>query len=388
MRALLLLVLTLLAACTVRERADFVEGPAENALTREVLVATTRAPDPDQPIPGWDRAFEVTYGRYDVSIPQNREIGSIPRPRNQQRAEPALHFMLADAQPLSAPQFHHAIRAALADQPRNAREAVIFVHGFNNTFVEGVYRTAQLANDLRMPGVTLHYSWPSLGVPLAYAHDRDSVLFARDGLIEMVRQVRAAGSQRVILIAHSMGALLVMEGLRQMALSRDPALASIGGVFLISPDIDVELFRQQVQAIGTLPQPFVIMTSQRDRVLTLSARLTGETERLGNLRDARPIEGLGVTMLDVSAFGQGVGHFTVGSSPALIGLLDQMHLINAALSEEPSGVLPLLPATILTLQNTTQVILQPLTETRPRRTLPWWLRRTDVSGATGSATGG
>jgi len=374
MRVAILLIFALVASCAVREQVDFVDGPAVGTLWRPVLVATTRGPDPTQPVPGWDRSAEVRYGRYTVSIPPNRDRGEIPRPRDRQEADPARHFMLADAQPLSGGAFQHAVRATLAQQPPTEREAVVFVHGFNTTFIEGVYRTGQLANDLGLPGVTMHYSWPSLGAPLAYAHDRDSALFARDGLIEMLRQVRAAGPRRIILIAHSMGSHLLMEAMRQMALTRDPALAAIGGVFLVSPDVDVELFHQQVAAIGTLPQPFFIITSQRDRVLTLSARLTGQTSRLGNIPDARPVEGLDVTLIDVSAFGEGVGHFTVGSSPALIGLLDQMHLVNAALDDGAAGSLPLLPATILTLQNTTQVILQPMTETRPRRILPWWLR--------------
>ena len=385
MRLVFFTVLTLLTACAVREQVDFVEGPrVAGTILRPVLVATTRLPDPNQTVPGRGRAFDVTYGRYTVSIPPDREAGEIPRQQERSVAIPSEHFMLADAEVLAGPAFQTAVRADLAQLPTSEREAVIFVHGFNTAFIEGVYRTAQFGNDLRVPGVLMHYSWPSMGAPLAYAHDRDSALFARDGLIEMVQQVRAAGPQRVILMAHSMGAHLVMEALRQMALTDDPAMRSIGGVFLISPDIDVELFRQQVEAIGDLPEPFVIVTSQRDRVLTLSARLTGQTVRLGNMPDAAPVEGLGVTMLDVSAFSSGDGHFTVGSSPALIGLLDQMQLVNVALSDEASGRLPLLPATILTLQNTTQIVLQPLTDTGARSVLPRWLRSGAASAQTSS----
>jgi len=375
MRLLPFIVVLTLTACTARERVDYVQGPpaAGTALTT-MIVATTRQQEPDQTTPGWDRSENVAYGRYTVSIPPDREVGEIPRPRGRQAADPQRHFMLAETQDLTGQGFEGAVRAALSQMPPSEREAVVFVHGFNNTFIQGLYRGAQLDHDLRLPGVMLQYSWPSLGAPLAYAYDRDSALFARDGLVEMLQRTQAAGPRRIILMAHSMGAHLVMEAMRQLALTHDPALNAIGGVFLLSPDIDVDLFRQQVRAIGQLPRPFVIVTSQRDRILTLSARLTGETARLGNLSDVTPVEGLGVTLVDVSAFSQGVGHFTVGSSPALIGLLDQMHAVNAALATDASGALPLLPATILTLQNTTQVILQPMTETRPRRILPAWLR--------------
>lgn len=376
MRLTLLACLVALSACAVREQVDFVQETAPGTIRHPVLVATTRAPDPEQPAPGASRSSDVTFGRYTVSIPPNREPGAIPRQRNQQDPDPVRHFMLAEAQSLPPDAYVAAVRAQLAEQPPAEREAVIFVHGFNTAFIEGVYRTAQLANDLHLPGVTAHYSWPSLGAPLAYAYDRDSALFARDGLIEMIRRTAEASPQRILLIAHSMGSQLVMESLRQMALSRDPALDRIGGVVLIAPDIDVQLFRQQARAIGRLPQPFLIVISQRDRVLTLSARLTGETSRLGNLQSTEAVADLPVTLVDVTAFGSGDGHFTVASSPALIGLLRQLGAVNLALNLGATAQLPLLPGAVLTLQNASEVILTPPDE-RGRRLFPWFFAQMD-----------
>lgn len=376
MRLTLLACLVALSACAVREQVDFVQGPVPGTVWQPVLVATMRAPDDAQPVPGQTRSTEVTFGRYMVSIPPDRELGTIPRQRNRQTPDPERHFMLADAQPLAPAAYVAALRAQLAEQPPSQREATIFVHGFNNTFIEGVYRTAQLANDLQLPGVVAHYSWPSLGAPLAYAYDRDSALFARDGLIEMIRRTVEAEPQRILLIAHSMGAHLAMEAMRQMALARDPAFDRIGGVVLIAPDIDVDLFRQQARAIGRLPQPFLIVVSQRDRVLNLSARLTGESSRLGNLQNAEVMSDLPVTLVDVTAFGSGDGHFTVGSSPALIGLLGQLGAVNLALNQGETTTLPLLPGAFLTLQNASQVILTPPDERR-RRLFPWFSAQTD-----------
>lgn len=370
MRATLLAVsLLLLAACAVREQVDFVDGVAPGAVLQPILVATTRAPDPTQPgIPGWGRSRTVTYGRYVVSIPPDRRPGEITRPVGRQLANPEKDFMVESVQPLSEDGFEADLRVALRQEDSRRREAVIFVHGYNITFVEGLYRAAQLDHDLRLPGVMLHYSWPSLGEPLAYVHDRDSVLFARDGLITMIHAARAAGVERIILMAHSMGSQLVMESLRTMGQTRDPALRAIGGVFLISPDIDVDVFHEEAAGVGRLPQPFVIVTSQRDRVLQLSARLSGERARLGNIPNAQPVADLAVTVVDVAAFSQGLGHFVVGNSPTLINLFDQMGAVHAAFAGDAAGTLPLGAATVLTLQNATEIILRPLTgETRPRR---------------------
>jgi esterase/lipase superfamily enzyme len=359
-----------LAACAPRAQVDLV-APAPEAVLETVHVVTSRAVEAAQGVPGPGRSEQLSFGRYVVAIPPQREAGQLLRPRRNQPVDPQRHFTLAEASALDAPGFRNELSAALANEARRRREVTIFVHGFNTHFIEGVYRVAQLGHDLQLPGVLAHYAWPSLGAPLAYAHDRDSALFARDGLQQMIVEATEAGAPRVVLIAHSMGSQLVMETLRQMSLDGSLRRAPIGGVVLISPDIDVDVFISQARRIGRLPQPFLIVTSQRDRVLALSARLTGQPDRLGNLADPERMAGLGVTLVDISAFGAGDGHFTVADSPALIQLLGRIGAVDAALAVDPSGSLPLIPGTILTLQGTTEILLYPLAENRARRLLPF-----------------
>ena len=363
--AIILAIITL-SACADRDRVDFAEPPAEAEL-RTIHVATSRGPNPEQPVPGWSREENLSYGRYVISIPPERRLGRISRPSRGQDLNPERHFAVVEQQEFGASGFRQSIARELAALGPSEREAVIFVHGFNTNFIEGVYRVSQLSTDLTLPGVTLHYSWPSLGAPLAYAHDRDSVLFARDGLQRMIAEATAAGMPRIVLVAHSMGALLTMETLRQMAIEGDPGLDRIGGVILIAPDIDIDVFSAQARRIGRLPQPFLIISSQRDRILRLSARLTGERERLGNLSDPSVLGEFDLMLVDISAFSSRNGHFTLGRSPALIQLMNQLGVVDMALTQDAGATLPLLPATILTIQNATQVVLQPMAEPRDRR---------------------
>lgn len=370
MRLAVILLLVLAAGCADRARIDRLPEGMAAQNPRTVLVATTRALDEETGAPGLQRDATLRFARYDVAIPPGNPPGRVSLPRGNQPFDASQHFAVSDAALLSAAEFRAALAQQTAQRPSGHRDSIVFVHGFNTSFIEGVYRVAQLDNDLNLPGVMVQYAWPSLGAPLAYAHDRDSALFARDGLEHMLRETAAATPGRVIIVGHSMGGHLVMEVLRQIAIAGDRALLGrLGGVVLISPDLDVDLFRMQAGRIGDLPQPFLVVSSQRDRILRLSARLTGQRERLGNLSDPALIDGLGVTMLDVSAFSTGDGHFTIGTSPALIQLLDQVGDLEAALGLEQAGHLPLLPATILTLHNTTQIILQPLTDTRRSRPL-------------------
>lgn len=329
---------------------------------RTVYFATTRGLDPATGLYGRDRSETIRFGRHDISIPPDRATGEIRFPRRLSKPDPSRDFVTVRAAAYDdSDGFRRDLSAALKARGRGDRAAVIYVHGFNNTFAEGLYRLAQLSHDLDVPGVAVHYSWPSRANPLGYVYDRDSAIFGRDGLEALIRQVTAAGADSILLVAHSMGSALTMETLRQMAIRDDrQALDRIEGVVLISPDIDVDVFRMQAKAMGKLPEPFVIFGSNRDRLLNLSARLTGEPERLGNLSDVGRLADLKVTYLDVAAYASGSGHFAVGDNPALISLLSGIGEVDAILDRERRQRVGLLPGVVLTVQNATEIILSPV----------------------------
>ncbi|MEL6169511.1 MAG: alpha/beta fold hydrolase [Pseudomonadota bacterium] len=322
-----------------------------------VFVATNRLPEAGDLGPRRDEALRLT--KINVSVPAARRPGEIRIGRAD--TNPALTFHAESATHFSSfSQFRTSLNRELSRRPRGQREVIFYVHGFNNTFAEGVYRLAQLKHDLRLPAVGVHFSWPSSANPLGYGYDRDSILVARDALERTLRETAQAGADDIVVVAHSMGALLVMETLRQMAIA-DPRApqAAVSSVVLISPDIDIDVFRAQARRIGKLPQPFIIFVSQKDRALRLSARLTGQESRLGNIEDAEDLAEFDITLLDVTGFSSGIGHFTAGTSPALIGLLGQLAEVDRAFEQDRAGRAGLVPGTVLTVQNATQVILTP-----------------------------
>lgn len=356
----------LLAACSAR--GDFVrlaDLPPERAAmaaeagVREVVfVGTSRAEEGGGF--GFDRADAASFLRYDILVPFERAPGEVTWPRSAERADPVTDFLtLDDRKYADAADFRADLRGAM--DRRGARDVVVYVHGFNNTMAESVYRVAQMHYDLKVPGVAVHYAWPSRGSALAYVYDRDSALFGRDGLEELLDEVARAGARRIVIVAHSMGGAVAMETLRQAAIRGDGrVIERIGGVILISPDLDVDLFRAQARAMGSLPQPFLIFGSHRDTVLRISSRLAGEPERLGNLTDLTPIADLEVTYLDTAAFDEGAGHFNLGTSPALIQLLGGIANLDAAFRAEATGRVGLLPGVVLTVRNATRVVLAPV----------------------------
>lgn len=309
-RLLVPILLCLMVACAPRAAFEPAERDAPGTV-REMLIATNRTPSASPLALGPGRGTALAFGRIDVSIPEDHRPGDL----SIADAPGAAGFAVAGASALDVAGFRAAIRAG---RPGAGQETVIFVHGYNNTPAEAVYRHAQMALDFGLTGPQVTFVWPSNAQPLGYVHDRDSVLQARDALADLIADTARTSRGRVVVVGHSMGAFLVMETLRGMGLSdRVPPLAAI---VLLSPDIDQSLFETQLARIAPRPDAFVVAIDREDRVLRLSSRLAGAGRRLGSAADVNRLRALGITVLDLSGIGDG-GHQTSMASPAAIALL-------------------------------------------------------------------
>ena len=360
-RHIAVLMFCLLAACAPRGTITVVPPETVPGPIEEIFVGTTRVLDQGG-VYGGVRSESLSFARYDIAIPPDRAVGSVTWPRRPESANAATDF-LTTAQVFhpTAADFRRDLRRSLA---RTDGAAVVFVHGFNNTFSEGLYRFAQLTHDLQITETPVHYSWPSIAEPLGYVADRDSALFARDGLEQLLRELRASGARRIVLVAHSMGSFITMEALRSIALRGDRSLLSaIDGVVLMSPDIDIDVFRLQAKAMEELPDPFVIFGSNRDAILRLSSFITGQSEgRLGALSEVDKLADLDVTYIDVGAFRDGTQHFPAGTSAGLIRIISGIEDVDVAFGRDRATQTGLLPGVVLTVRQATRIILQPVSE--------------------------
>jgi esterase/lipase superfamily enzyme len=362
LRLFLISFFILLTACADRLAVPVSDGPVAGGDEQTILVASLR----DSMGTDWftgERAETLSFLDVDVAIPPERDTGQL-RLHRHANVDPAKYFTITDRQDYDSRRaFSRAIQNQMKDVPRDQQDLVIYVHGYNNSFADGVFRAAQMAHDFDITGAMLHFSWPSAANSLGYTYDRDSVLYSRDGLEETLRAAADANPRRIILIGHSLGTMLVMETLRQIEI-KSPGWAdrTLGGVVLISPDLDVDLFQAQARRFAELPQPFVIFVSNKDRALQLSAMINGYRPRLGGLESAEELSEFPLTLIDVSEFAEGLGpqHFTVGTSPALIKILGAGSELQSAFDEDRAARSGLLPGTVITAQRATQVILSPL----------------------------
>lgn len=323
----IVLIVAALAGCARREGVLAPVPPGTAAADSvDMLVATTRAPS-DAPgvLFSGDRGATVSYLDLAVSIPPNRPIGSIQWP-SRVPPDPAREFAVTRVEPVPPA----GVAAWFRRQPHGHRRVLVFVHGFNTRFDAAVFRFAQFAHDTSAELVPVLFSWPSRGRVLDYVYDRESTNFSRSDLAYVLAS--AAGSSEVdevVVLAHSMGAWLTMEALRDLALRDGRVPAKITDVVLASPDLDIDVFERQMRELGPRRPNVTLFVSRNDHALGLSRLIAGQVTRIGAVDVTNPayvarIEATsGVTVLDLTALkgGDPLNHSKFATSPAMVRLL-------------------------------------------------------------------
>src|SRR5262249_50256300 len=152
---------------------------------------------------------------------------------------------------------------------------------FNTTFRDGLYRAAQIMWDLQYSGVPIFFSWPSRGRLLDYLYDRESALGARDAFIEVLKNVRLSGVDRIYILAHSMGNLVALDALAHHQHAADPL--GIAEIFMAAPDVDKDHYAEIATKIRAAVRGMTLYASSADRALMASKRLAGAIARAGDI---------------------------------------------------------------------------------------------------------
>jgi esterase/lipase superfamily enzyme len=353
-----------MAGCAQRGAITVVPEAAGTGSVVEIFMATSRGATQEATIASRARSDALRWGAFDISVPPNRTPGTVTWP-DAGTPDPAADFLTVSARQFPDERaFVAAVNASLARRPRGEREVTVFVHGFNTNFAEGIYRHAQMAHDFRSPGVSVSYAWPSAASVSSYGFDRESALFARDGLERLLVVLAGTEAEQIVLAGHSMGTVVVMETVRQMAIRGSAGvLDRIQAVVLLAPDLDPELFRSEVSALAPRVIPIYVSVSARDRALRVSGLLRGQAERLGSLSDTSGVASLpGVVVLDVTdvdGSGDPLNHFAVATSPAMISFISGLDRVGTTMLRDADRSVGVFTATLDAVGGSSEVRLLP-----------------------------
>ena len=263
---------------------------------------------------GSERARRLELGRALVTVPKAHEVPNIERPwvyrlpftqivLYSETEDPKRHFTLKEVRSLTRDEFLRLVRERLGPSRAFKDHALIFVHGFNTSFEHALYRTAQIAYDIKFDGAPFLYSWPSKGALSSqdYSYDRESSGQAEPYLRQFLEVVaRETGATSVSIIAHSMGSQLLLPVLRDLKRVTPPGVA-ISQVILAAPDVDRDAFENIAREVIGVSRGVTMLAAGNDRALGISRRFWGGLPRAGDVPTGGPIVIEGVDTIDVTA---------------------------------------------------------------------------------------
>ncbi len=129
--------------------------------------------------------------------------------------------------------------------------------------------------DLKVPGATAFFSWPSRGSVTAYPADEASIEASEPAITRFLVDFTVhCGADKVHVIAHSMGNRGLLRALQRIASNAETrGEVKLGQVFLAAPDVDRDLFLDLARLYPAHAERTTLYASDADLPVHLSAKL-------------------------------------------------------------------------------------------------------------------
>jgi esterase/lipase superfamily enzyme len=180
--------------------------------------------------------------------------------------------------------------------------AVVYIHGFNESFGRSCRHAALLQKRLGLDGRLLLFSWPADRKYVTYASDTGDLAWSLPDLRGVLEGLAARhGSANVSILGHSLGARATVEVLARM----DEAAGAFGEIVLVAPDIARSRFAELRPALERRANRVTIYASGNDLALRLST-VVNTSARLGITDEEAHAESAvsaKVALVDVSGTG-------------------------------------------------------------------------------------
>lgn len=190
------------------------------------------------------------------------------------------------------------------------RDTLVFVHGYNVSFREGLKAAAELGGKLSGVadgrGVNMFlFSWPSDGsmAPfLAYANDRRDAAASGAALARGMLKVfdylvglkpEDACQQRLHLMCHSMGNYVLRHAMQEfMRQSSQRSVRIFDQVLLMAPDEDDDAFEHdyKLRLLPRVARRVSVYFNRGDRAMAVSDLTKANPERLGDDGPRHPFQ--------------------------------------------------------------------------------------------------
>ena len=260
------------------------------------------------------RSDELMTGLAEISVPRRRKLGTVKRPKSLavaglqlwlQDEDPKKHFIILDLKQLEQNEFGRLAQEQISSAERFENAAFLFIHGFNVTFENALFRAAQMAHDLNFDGPAFVYSWPAVGSTANYFTDMDSAALAAPHLDEFIDMILEESKvEKLHIVVHSMGNAALAKLMQSTGTKLSERHGkSIDQLILAAPDIDIGVFNQGAQYFTQHSNGVTLYACSTDKALLLSKKIRNDYPRAGDVPADGPAVFPDIDTIDVSAIG-------------------------------------------------------------------------------------
>jgi esterase/lipase superfamily enzyme len=259
-------------ASSGNSKKEFIEIPVSFATDRN----DTKNTDLNERFGG--NRSELQYGRIVVSVPNTHTLGEIERPsywRLEFSEDPSKHMMMQSLKKQNKDDFFNQMKQRIA---KNGKSTFLFVHGYNVSFADAAFRTAQITFDLRFSGEAVFYSWPSQASTTSYTVDEANIEWATYNMKNFLKDyLTKTDAKNIYLVAHSMGNRGLTKALIELMNEHPELKNKITEIILAAPDIDADVFKRDIgpKMISKIGKPITLYVSSDDLALMASKKVHG-----------------------------------------------------------------------------------------------------------------
>ena len=262
-----------------------------------------------------DLSPKIIHGLCEVNVPFKHNIGDLEAdPAN----DPDQYFRFMAHKPVPERDFLSSVTS------NPFPEVILFVHGFNVSFEEAVYRSAQIKYDLKFPGEVVLFTWPAgsksggvfeaLSLSSTYKDNQKNAQATVTILKDFIKSLHSSG-KILHIIVHSMGHQIVLPALSDLSSDGDKKIVS--ELILNAPDYPSSTFYGISSKIQKLARRVTVYCSPGDKALIASRRVN-ENKRLGSCEKIAGIDTVNVNEIDDSTLSLNHGYYS--SRPILTDL--------------------------------------------------------------------
>ncbi len=221
------------------------------------------------------------------------------------------------------------------ERNRDENNIILYIHGYKINFEKACQRAARFQREMDLHDRMVLLSWPADGNFVSYSRDEADIAWSVHHIKDVLQKLRARyGADKIDVVAHSLGARGVTNALRQINDHTEDSRV-LDELILIAPDIDNDIFQQQLP--GLLPQVkrVTLYVSDKDSALKLSHELHGYP-RLGeagdHLSELDEVEIIDVSTLSLRSI---TGHVYHQYNPGVIADIKRLVDTNESASQRP-----------------------------------------------------